>query len=721
MSISRRSGLGGRRVDLRPIKPEISADFGWGFSDHNVVAKCPLLLGVLLGAAATAQAQPGDVKEGADSAAQSFSARVVAERLKSTETSTVSGEPVRTQPGTLGDPFRVIQLMPGVVAPIPGLPLWSIRGASPGTAGFYLDGLRLPQLFHLLIGGGVVHSELIDRVDFFPSGYDVTMGRAAGGIVSATTRPARTDGQHLDLSLRLYDVGGLVELSLPKGVRLSVSGHYGYPGPLLRAIDNRIQLDYWDYQVRLDWRFFTLQVLGGYDALALSINKDVEYSSPQSTRMMFHRAQLRVHGEREGLVGEAALYGGYDQAGDVSGRGVDKLMAGVRGFVRLRLPRLVLQAGTEIEVARFSGERFDVGLRSLAFVRNAEGPARVSGKDPDATPDELGEIGNNRVGITSSFYLHSELALWPQRLLLSAGGRIDIYHVGNETLIGFDPRAQLRFVATPWLSFQAAIGVYQQPPSFPVLLPGIDTFALKLGLQRAQSTVISEETKLPGELSLRVSGYHQRFFNMTDMPPLGSSICAAPPPESLHGTTATLVRLADGQAYGMEVWLRRSVGLISGWIAYTLSRSERSYPCGVRPADYDQTHVLQVVAQARLPRGFVAGVRLQFTTGRPETLVPMDTDPSSPLQQAADHRPSDALRNNIRLPNYVQLDVRIDKRWIFRKWYLHAFLEVVNATFSRTNLYLAYPSSDDLAAGRKDPELLGFNWILPSLGLRGGF
>jgi hypothetical protein len=84
----------------------------------------------------------------------------------------------------------VIQLLPGVVAPIAGLPLWSIRGASPGTTGFYLDGMRLPQLFHLLIGGGVVHAELIDRVDFYPSGYDVTMGKAAGGIVSATTRPA---------------------------------------------------------------------------------------------------------------------------------------------------------------------------------------------------------------------------------------------------------------------------------------------------------------------------------------------------------------------------------------------------------------------------------------------------------------------------------------------------------------------------------------------------
>jgi hypothetical protein len=694
--------------------------FTWVFAQDIVLAKWALLLGLCFGVQTTAYAQASDDAGGKAAAEDRFSSRVVADRVKVDEPEAIVGEPVRTQPGTLGDPFRVVSLLPGVVSPFPGLPLWSIRGASPGTAGFYLDGLRLPQLFHLLIGGGVVHSDLIDRVDFYPSGFDVTMGKAAGGIISASTRPARSDGNHFDLSLRLYDVGGLVELSLPKEIRISVSGHYGYPGPILRAIDNRIQLDYWDYQVRLDWRFLTFQVLGGYDALALSLGKELEYSSPQSTRTMFHRAQIRLHGESGKVSGEAALFGGYDEAGDISDRGVNKLMAGARGFVRVRLPRLSFQIGTELEVARFSGERFDVGLRSLAFVRNAEGPARVSGKDPDATPDELGEIGNNRVGITSSFYLHSELSLWPQRLYLTAGGRVDIYHVGDETLIGFDPRAQLRFVATPWLSLQASIGVYQQPPSFPVLLPGVDTFALKLGLQRAQSTVIAEEMSLPWNLSLRLTGFHQRFSNMTDLPPLGSSVCASPPPEKLHGTTATLVRVADGQAYGMEVWLRRSVGLLTGWISYTLSRSERSYPCGVRPADYDQTHVLQVVAQTRLPRGFVAGVRLQFSTGRPETLVDVGADNPS-LEQIAERTGGQGVRNNFRLPNYVQLDVRIDKRWTFRRFYLHAFLEVVNATFSRTNLLLAYPSPDEQANGKHDPELIGFSWILPSIGLRGGF
>lgn len=655
-----------------------------------------------------------------DEGENTFSARVVAARTKTGAPMVVSGEQVRTQPGTLGDPFRVIQLLPGVVAPLPGLPLWSIRGASPGTTGYYLDGLRLPQLFHLLIGGGVVHAELIDRVDFFPSGFDATIGRAAGGVVQATTRPARSDGNHLDLSLRLYDVGGLLELSLPKGVRLSLSGHYGYPGPILHAIDNRITLNYWDYMARLDWRNLTVQVLGGYDELSVSLDKNLEYASPQNTRMMFHRAQVRVFKALSKGSVEAALYGGYDSAGDVSGRGVDKTHAGVRSTFRVRWQRLFLQGGTDLEVARFAGDRFDVGLRTLSFVRNAEGPARTSGKNPELTPDELGEIGNERVGITAALYLQSELWLWPRRLLFSAGGRLDVYHVGDETLLGFDPRAQLRFVATPWLSFQAAVGVYQQPPSFPVLLPSIDTFALKLGLQRAQSTVVGQEMTLPLGMLLRVTGFHQRFTNMTDLPPLGSAVCAAPPSETLHGTTATLLRNADGTAYGLEIWLRRTVGVVNGWIAYTLSRSERSYPCGTRPADYDQTHVLQVVAQANLPKGVVLGARLQFSTGRPETWVNADAEARS-LSDIAAQNPETTVRNNIRLPNYVQLDIRLDKRWTFRRFYLHTFLEVVNVTFSRTNLMLAYPSVDEKAEGKRDPELVGFHWILPSIGLRGGF
>lgn len=114
------------------------------------------------------------------------------------------GEELRTLPGSLGDPFRAIGLLPGVATPVPLLPIYVVRGASPGMNGFYLDGMRVPQLFHLLVGGGVVHARLVEQMDFYPGAYDASFGRYAGGIIDAKTRPARSDGYHAELELRLF-------------------------------------------------------------------------------------------------------------------------------------------------------------------------------------------------------------------------------------------------------------------------------------------------------------------------------------------------------------------------------------------------------------------------------------------------------------------------------------------------------------------------------------
>ncbi len=653
-----------------------------------------------------------------------FTTEVVAEqpahRGPKAERFSLQGEQMRTLPGTLGDPLRTLALLPGVVAPFPGLPLYAVRGASPGTSAYFLDGMRLPQLFHLLIGGGVVHAELLDQVDFYPSGYDARFGRAAGGIVSATTRPGRSDGQHFEVALRLYDVSALLELKLFRDLRITVSGHYGYPGPILHAIDNKIGLSYWDYQVRLDWRGLTIQALGAFDSLSLQLSDADLPLNGQSTRLSFHRLQIREQATFQNVGVEAALIGGLDEAGDLSGRGIHKLFIGWRALLHGHWRFLRFQLGTDGEVSRFSAENFDIGLRRLQFIYDLEGPARTSASGTDATRDELGEIGDERTGIVAGFYAQTELEFAQRRIRLTGGTRLDVYHAAETTLLGFDPRIQLHLQLRPWLQIHLGGGIYQQPPSFPLLLPGIDTFALKLGLQRATGGSLSEEIQLPAAFRAQLTGYYQRFDNFTDLPPLGVHVCAAPPPPQLSGAAATLVRLTSGQAYGLEVLLRRHSGRISGWIAYTLSRSERNLPCGLRPADYDQTHVLNVVLQVRLPYRIVLGTRLYVATGRPDTLIKTADSADDAL----------SLRNNVRLPDFVELDLRFDKEWRFARWHLTAFVEVLNATFSRTVFYYSYArelTTDSAGTGGNSmgmaspPQEVGFRWILPSLGLRGGF
>ncbi len=157
----------------------------------------------------------------------------------------------------------------------------------------------------------------------------------------------------------------------------------------------------------------------------------------------------------------------------------------------------------------------------------------------------------------------------------------------------------------------------------------------------------------------------------------------------------------------MELLLRRHAGIFTGWIAYTLSRSERSYTCGLRPADFDQAHLLNVVAQIRLPWKLLLGGHLAYSSGRPATIL-----------EPPDGRST--VRNNTRLPDYVQLDLRLDREWLFRKWAVAAFIEILNLTYSQSVFGLQYPMIDNVT--RYDmPQLNGFRWILPSIGVRGRF
>jgi outer membrane receptor protein involved in Fe transport len=131
-------------------------------------------------------------------------------------TAVVSGDEGRSLPGAFGDPLRTIDLMPGIVPVVSGLPFFYVRGPPPGNTGYFVDGVRVPLVFHLAIGPSVVHPALIDRVDFYPGGYPARFGRFIGGIVDAQTRgdaPAPT----VQGNLRLLDVGGLAETPFAGG------------------------------------------------------------------------------------------------------------------------------------------------------------------------------------------------------------------------------------------------------------------------------------------------------------------------------------------------------------------------------------------------------------------------------------------------------------------------------------------------------------------------
>ncbi len=96
---------------------------------------------------------------------------------------TLSKAELTTVPGTIGDPLRVLQNMPGVARAPFGLGLLIVRGANPTDTGVFIGGEPIPVLYHFLAGPSVFTANLIDKIDFYPGGFGVRYGRFIGGVV----------------------------------------------------------------------------------------------------------------------------------------------------------------------------------------------------------------------------------------------------------------------------------------------------------------------------------------------------------------------------------------------------------------------------------------------------------------------------------------------------------------------------------------------------------
>jgi hypothetical protein len=169
----------------------------------------------------------------------------------------------------------------------------------------------------------------------------------------------------------------------------------------------------------------------------------------------------------------------------------------------------------------------------------------------------------------------------------------------------------------------------------------------------------------------------------------------------------------DGFAYGAE-WLVRYKpdARFFGWIAYTLSRSERrDLPTQeYRLFQYDQTHILTALGSYKLGHGWQLGARFRLVSGNlytPVTYGPYDATVGTQLA-VQDNPPFGA-----RLPLFEQLDLRVDKTWEFAKWKLTVYLDVQNV-YNRAN-----PEGVTYNYNSTQSTYISGLPLLPSLGVRG--
>ncbi|HET9155779.1 MAG TPA: ligand-gated channel protein, partial [Myxococcaceae bacterium] len=226
-----------------------------------------------------------------------------------------------------------------------------------------------------------------------------------------------------------------------------------------------------------------------------------------------------------------------------------------------------------------------------------------------------------------------------------------------------------------------------------------------LGSRYALQTSVGAEWNIRPDLLLTVEGFYNRLWDI----PVSTSALVE---RNGQLVPENLVNDGRGRIYGFELLFRQALTRrLFGWIAYTFSRSERIDRPGAswRLFDFDQTHVLTAIASYKLGAGWELGGRFRFSTGNPRTpvvgAVKDDlTDTFVPIYGPV---------NSYRLPNFAQLDVRIDKVWVFDNWSLDLYLDIQNVTNTRSTEGTSY--SYNYAQSARFEGLP----IVPILGVKG--
>jgi TonB family protein len=579
-------------------------------------------------------------------------------------------------PGTGGDALRAVQNFPGVARSLNGLLL--VRGTVAQDTQIFADGTVIPIIYHFGGLSSVISSELLDRIDFYPGSFSGRFGRAQGGIVDVGLRAPRRQGWRAVANVNLIDASLFVEGAITPTLSFAASFRRSYVDAVLGLVLNNISAVsftslpvYWDYQALLEWRPSSrdrvrLAVLGSDDSISLLLNGASDnaprFTGNFSTGIGFHTAQLlwdhtfssRLSSRAVASLGRNALnFGG----GEVFGLDLAFWQYTFRYELSYQAsPQVRVNAGYDMVggpgSVRFNGVRAPTEGQTF----NPANAARVS------------TVGEEWVYRPAAY---AELELTPMRgLRLVPSLRVDYARDANRT-ITVSPRANFRWeVAEGWF-LKGGVGLFSQPPQNQQTSSAPNAFQPNTTVgnpflipQRAIHYGLGFDHDFSQYVSLSMEGFYRD---------LDAQVVSQP-----AITGPGYLNNGGGRIYGAEILLRhRPSARFFGWLAYTLSRSERRDGPGqdYRIFQFDQTHILTAIASFRLGRGWEIGGRFRFVTGNPTTPVAgavFNADTGTYTQV-----PGQPF--SVRVAPFHQLDLRVDKTWsLGRRGTLNLYLEVLN-------------------------------------------
>lgn len=625
------------------------------------------------------------------------------------------------------DLLRSLQTIPGIVTLSDFSSALYIRGGTPDQNLFLIDGCDVYNPEHAFGIFSTFNTDAIKQVDLSKGGF----GSEYGGRLSSVLNVTNLDGNRnkFEGAASLSLLSAKTTLQLPLGSFGSLSGSFRRTyldqtvGKMVDDIPN-----YYFYDGNLKGFFeisdkdkLTISFFGGNDKLDYKFNSDskespeIRYDWGNSTGSINYKRILSTQ-----------LFSSF-------------WITASRFSSDFALTDFELEEDNKITDITFKGDLEFFSSDKLNFRFGFESKF-LHGLLKQEFPGGMIDIDKkykHHAIFSSLNYKPNEL--WD--IIIGVRGN---YFIGDRTFKNLDPRLSVKYKLDDNTNLKFATGIYHQylekiPRGFFI---GIWTAADKYtNNSKAYHYILGVQKNIDENIELEIEGYYKDYRDIyiynqylnTEVVPDSYDDSNRP----IYKEARNIFSRGDGKSYGLELLIRKDIGYITGWIGYSLARTENKFE-GINQNKYfvprhDRTSTLNIVTNfnandliSRLKRkervdysyNWIVGINFVYSTGQPITvpgsIYMVHTLPDWQEDPIKIH-PTEI--NSYRLPPYVRLDISISYEKKYKGWILSPYLQIINVGNRKNVWFIDYEDKIEGNKIIKKVETYNMLPILPSVGV----
>ena len=657
---------------------------------------------------------------------------------------TIGSTEIKRNPGGNRDISKVIQSLPGVSTPVSFRNDIIIRGGAPNENRFYIDGVEIPNINHFATQGssggpvGLINVDFIREVDFYSGAFPANRGNTLSSVFEFKQKDGNKEKLAASLTAGFSDLAATLEGPINDKTTFIASYRYSYLQGLFKIIGLPFLPSYQDYQFKVKTRFntrneLTLLGLGATDRFKLN------FGAEPTEQNLYTLANIPVNSQDNYTIG--ANYKNYRL------KGYSTLVLS-RNFLNNEAFKYQDNNENNLKTLDYTSQETENKFR---FENNSqEGSYRINfGAGIETAQYNTNTLnvlpfGNSNYSseinfVKYGFFGQVSRSYFADRLNLSVGLRADANTYSawmNDLSKTISPRLSASYNFTEKLSLNFNTGVYYQLPAYTILGYREQADGPLLNREvdyiRSSQLVAGMEYNTLKNTRFTVEGFYKYYDQYPIINILGNDI----PLANLGADFGVIgnrpvTGSTQGRSYGAEFLAQQRLNKgYYGIFALTLFKSEfqdknQQYVA----SSWDSRYILSMTGGKLFKRNWEIGAKFRLSGGSPFT--PYDIATSS-LKNNFSVYPQgiqdyDRL-NDSRLKDFYQVDLRVDKKYPFRRFTFNIYVDIQNLTYNKYQLQPilsldraanGIPQDDPADASRFKTKLLDNENgnILPTIGI----